>query len=100
MESTNITENKKRKPNWTEDEKAILLEEFTKRKNILQSRYNPSVTHSHKSKAWQEITEKINSRNLAVKRTVEEVMKKYENIVVSSRKEIANNKKESGKTGE
>lgn len=43
MESTNITENTKRKPNWTEDEKAILLEEFTKRKNILQSRYNPSV---------------------------------------------------------
>lgn len=86
MESNNITENKKHKPNWTEDEKAILLEEYAKRKNTLQSRYNPSVTHLHKTKAWQEITDKINSRNLAAKRTVEEVMKKYENVVVSSRK--------------
>lgn len=32
MESNIITENKKRKPNWTEDEKAILLEEYAKRK--------------------------------------------------------------------
>ncbi len=55
MESNNITENKKHKPNWTEDEKAILLEEYAKRKNTLQSRYNPSVTHLHKTKAWQEI---------------------------------------------
>ncbi|XP_058625582.1 myb/SANT-like DNA-binding domain-containing protein 4 [Onychostoma macrolepis] len=99
MESNKITENKKRKPNWTEDEKAILLEEYGKRKNTLRSRYNPSVTHLHKTKAWQEITDKINSRNLAVKRTVEEVMKKYENVVVNSRKEINNYKKESGKTG-
>jgi hypothetical protein len=100
MESNKITENKKRKPNWTEDEKAILLEEYGKRKNTLKSRYNPSITHLHKTKAWQEITDKINSRNLAVKRTVEEVMKKYENVVVSSRKEINNYAKESGKTGE
>lgn len=58
MENNNITENKKRKPNWTEDEKTILLEEYGKRKNIIKSRYNPSVTHVHKTKAWQEITEK------------------------------------------
>ncbi len=50
MESNNITENKKCKPNWTEDEKAIILEEYAKRKNTLQNQYNPSVSHLHKTK--------------------------------------------------
>lgn len=55
--------------------KAILLEEYGKRKNSLQSRFNPYVTHAHKTKAWHEITEKINSRNLAIKHTIEEEIK-------------------------
>lgn len=79
-------ENKKRKPNWTEEEKCILLEEYGKWKTILKSTFNPIVTADKKHKQWEEITEKINARNLEVKRTVQEVIKKYENISVVARK--------------
>ncbi|KAF4114287.1 hypothetical protein G5714_004510 [Onychostoma macrolepis] len=52
-----------------------------------------------KSKFKQEITEKINARNLEVKRTVQEVIKKYENISVVAKKEISFHNRESNKTG-
>lgn len=64
MQNSNSTENKECMQNWTEDKKPILLEEYGERKNILQSRFKPSITHVHKTKTWHEITEKINSRNL------------------------------------
>ncbi|KAI7813148.1 putative myb/SANT-like DNA-binding domain-containing protein 4-like, partial [Triplophysa rosa] len=92
-------ENKKRKPNWTEEEKCILLDEYGKRKAILKSKLNPNVTASKKQKQWDEITEKINARNLDVKRTVQEVIKKYENISVVAKKELSLYKRESNKTG-
>ncbi|XP_077088336.1 uncharacterized protein LOC143740173 [Siphateles boraxobius] len=92
-------ENKKRKPNWTEEEKCILLDEYDKRKTILKSKLNPHVTAAKKQKQWEEITEKINARNLDVKRTVQEVLKKYENITVVAKKELSAYKKEANKTG-
>lgn len=68
-------ENKKRKPNWTEDEKCILLDEYGKRKAILRNKLNPVITAAKKHKQWEEITEKINAQNLGVKRTISEVIK-------------------------
>ncbi|XP_067271404.1 myb/SANT-like DNA-binding domain-containing protein 4 isoform X2 [Pseudorasbora parva] len=92
-------ENKKRKPNWTEEEKCILLDEYGKRRAILKSKLNPQITAAKKNKQWEEITEKINARNLGVKRTVSEVIKKYENVSVVAKKEISLHRRESNKTG-
>lgn len=92
-------ENKKRKPNWTEEEKCILLDEYGKRKAILKSKLNPNVTAAKKQKQWEEITEKINARNLDVRRTAQEVIKKYENISVVAKKELSHYKREFNKTG-
>lgn len=92
-------ENKKRKPNWTEEEKCILLDEYGKRKAILKSKLNPNVTATKKYKQWEEITDTINARNLGVKRTVQEIIKKYENISVMAKKELSVHKRESNKTG-
>lgn len=55
---------KKRRPNWTEEEKCVLLEHYKKRQHILQARFDPNVTQNKKQKAWEEIAAAINSRGL------------------------------------
>ncbi|XP_063054047.1 uncharacterized protein LOC134448290 isoform X1 [Engraulis encrasicolus] len=89
---------KVRKPNWSEDEKVILLEEYNKRKHVIKSRFNPQITATKKLQNWEEITALINSRSM-VKRTVGEVQKKYENLAVQARKEMSAHRKETMKTG-
>lgn len=93
-----MAERKARKPNWSEEERVILLEEYRKRKNIIKSRFDPLITASKKQRMWEEITAKINSRGL-VNRSIQEVQKKYDNLAVLAKKEISNHKRESNKTG-
>ncbi|XP_041132274.1 uncharacterized protein LOC121330072 [Polyodon spathula] len=88
---------KKRNPNWTEAEKVILLQEYAKRKYILTSRFNPGVTSALKQKHWEEITESVNTRNTSVKRTLQEVKKKYENVSSAAKKEYREFKRRSRK---
>ena len=45
----------KRKPNWTDREKVLLLEEYEKRKVILIVKFSSSITSGDKNRAWQEI---------------------------------------------
>ncbi len=90
-------EKRKRKPNWTKEENMVLLEEYGKPKNIFQSKFNPAVTNTLKHNMWQEITDKINVRNLALRRSVDEVIKKYENVTVTARNEIAKHQPKSTK---
>ncbi|XP_015193823.1 nuclear apoptosis-inducing factor 1-like [Lepisosteus oculatus] len=78
---------RKRNPNWTEEEKAILLKEYSRRKEILTSKFNPAVTSVIKQKHWKEITDCVNSQNPTVKRTIQEVKKKYENLSTAAKKE-------------
>jgi len=41
----------KRKPNWTEREKVVLLEECEKRKAILKAKFSSSITSADKNRA-------------------------------------------------
>jgi hypothetical protein len=43
------------KPNWTDREKVVLLEEYEKRKVILKAKFTSSITYGGKNRAWQEI---------------------------------------------
>lgn len=94
-----MADTKRRNPNWSEEEKIILLEEYNKRKEILTARFSPKITSQTKHKMWQQITDAVNARNLTVNRTMLEVKKKYENLAVTAKKEVSYFKKESGKTG-
>lgn len=76
---------KARKPNWSEEGKVVLLEEFNKRKNIIKSKFNPHITAAKKQQQWEEITATINSRNM-VKRTVGEIFF-FLNLAAQARKE-------------
>ena len=51
----------KRKPNWTDREKVVLLEEYEKRKVILKAKFSSSITSGVKNRAWQEIASIVNA---------------------------------------
>ena len=65
----------KRKPNWTEREQFVLLEEYEKRKVILKAKFSSSITSGDKNRAWQEIANIVNAGN-SVKRYIKEIQKK------------------------
>ena len=54
----------KRKANWTDREKFILLEEYEKRKAVLKAKCTSSITSADKPRAWQEITNISNAGNV------------------------------------
>jgi hypothetical protein len=64
----------KRKPNWTEREQFVLLEEYEKRKVILKAKFSSSITSGDKNRAWQEIANIVNAGN-SVKRDIKEIQK-------------------------
>jgi hypothetical protein len=45
----------KRKPNWADRERVLLLEEHEKRKVILKGKFSSSITSGDNNRAWQEI---------------------------------------------
>jgi hypothetical protein len=57
------------KPNWTDREKVVLLEEYEKRKVILKAKFSSSITSGDKNRAWQEIANIVNAGN-SVKRYI------------------------------
>ena len=65
----------KRKPNWTDREKMILMEEYEKGKDVLRAKFSSTITSSTKNTAWDEITEAMNSQNPPVKRNMKEIQK-------------------------
>ena len=64
----------KRKSNWTDREKVVLLEEYEKRTAILKAKFSSSITSGCKNREWQEIRNIINVEN-SVKRYIKEIHK-------------------------
>jgi len=89
----------KRKPNWTDREKMILMEEYEKRKDVLRAKFSSTITSSTKNTAWDEITEAMNSQNPSVKRNMKEIQKKWDNICSSAKTEFSHKKRMQKKTG-
>ena len=64
----------KRKPNWTDREQIVLLEEHEKRKVILKAQLSWLITSGGKNRSWQEIANIVNAGNF-VKRVIKEIHK-------------------------
>ena len=75
----------KRKPNWTDREKVVLLEECEKRKAILKAKFSSSITSADKNRAWQEIANTVNAGN-SVKIDIKEIQKQNGTIYVLPQK--------------
>ena len=88
----------KRKPNWTDREKVVLLEVYEKRKVILKSKFSSSITSGDKNSAWREIANIVNAGN-SVKRDIKEIQKKWDNICATAKTEVFLNRRSQRQTG-
>ena len=75
----------KRKPNWTDREKVVLLEEYEKKKVILKAKFSSTITSGDKNRTWQEIANTVNAGN-SVNIDIKEIQKKNGTIYVLPQK--------------
>ncbi|XP_062590619.1 myb/SANT-like DNA-binding domain-containing protein 4 [Saccostrea cucullata] len=89
----------KRNPNFTNAEITILIEEVERRKDVLFSKHNSTVTNQAKKGEWDHICSKVNSVNTSYIRSAEELKKKWSAICSEGKKKFAKIKREQRKTG-
>ena len=69
-------EKRPRKVNFTSVEITTMLEEIAENKEVIQSKFQTSVTHRKKTDAWKRVAEAVTACGIAC-RSVEDVKKKY-----------------------
>ncbi len=89
----------KRKANWGDDEKEVLVSEYGKRKHIIRASFDSTITFKDKSKAWEEITTCVQQVNPSAGRDVRAVKKKWENLVSQAMSNVTGFKKALQQTG-
>ncbi|KAM6052359.1 uncharacterized protein VSU04_011739 isoform 2-T2 [Chlamydotis macqueenii] len=80
---------KPRRMKFSEEEKFLILEEFRLRKDILipeNGRYKNTLA---RRRAWEEIAAAVNSLSPLVRRSPEEIRRKWHNMVDDARRELA-----------
>ncbi|CAC5403277.1 unnamed protein product [Mytilus coruscus] len=88
----------KRKPNWTEREKNILIEEYEKKRHILKAKFSSSLTSGDKTRAWEEIAHAINPGS-SVRRSTKGIQKKWDNICATAKTEVSAHRRSQKQTG-
>ena len=79
----------KRKPCFSDEEIRCLVDSFGEHKDLLLSKLNNSATNQKKKKVWAEITTSVNARAVHVKRTVDEVKKKWKDLLSKAKKDAS-----------
>ncbi|CAM9541270.1 unnamed protein product [Bubo scandiacus] len=80
---------KSKRIKFSEEEKFLILEEFSLRKDILipkSGRYKHTLD---RQRAWEEIAAAVNNLSPLVQRTPDEIRKKWHNMVLDARRELA-----------
>nr|XP_020670154.1 myb/SANT-like DNA-binding domain-containing protein 4 [Pogona vitticeps] len=83
-----MTATKVKRIKFSDEEKFLILEEFTLRKDILVPKNGRYKNTADRQQAWEEIARAVNSLNPVVQRTPEEIRKKWKNMVVDAQKEL------------
>ncbi|KAG9338035.1 hypothetical protein JZ751_027198 [Albula glossodonta] len=78
---------KKRGPNWSPEEKSILLKEYSKRRALLESRVSSDLTRLAKRRYWEEIAACVNAFNPLNRRSISDIKKKMLNISYTARRD-------------
>ena len=79
---------KKRKPNFTEGESLFLMSQFERNSGVLTSKLNDASTNKQKVEIWKRICSDYNRRNPLVLRTVNDLKRKWKNMVRAAKKEL------------
>nr|CAI5839753.1 unnamed protein product [Callosobruchus analis] len=100
-EDSKMMEERKRAPNFTINEKTLLLNLIHQLKDVIENKKTNSKTWREKDEAWEKITEMFNAQSPEIYPRSKEALKKYyDNIKKNVRKEVADEKREMFKTGE
>ena len=79
----------KRKACFSDGEIRCLIDLFHQNKDILLKKFNNSNTNQKKKKVWIEIATAVNARAIDVKRTVDEVKKKWKDLLSKAKKDAS-----------
>eukprot|EP00105_Crassostrea_gigas_P040150 XP_019924298.1 PREDICTED: uncharacterized protein LOC105331836 isoform X2 [Crassostrea gigas] len=94
-----MTDKKPRKPNWSEGEMCVLADACLSFNQIIRGKFSPSLTSEMKKKAWETITDKVNSVAINCTRTLDETKKRFQDAQSAIKKKEAFRKRETNKTG-
>eukprot|EP00745_Piridium_sociabile_P021035 TRINITY_DN32388_c0_g1_i3.p2 TRINITY_DN32388_c0_g1~~TRINITY_DN32388_c0_g1_i3.p2 ORF type:complete len:155 (-),score=21.24 TRINITY_DN32388_c0_g1_i3:90-554(-) len=78
---------KMRKRNFTASETLTLIEEYKARKEVLQGKFRSNLTNKEKQRAWQQVSEAVNSVGV-VQRTVNEVKEKWSKLSTEAKVQL------------
>ncbi|XP_063828327.1 uncharacterized protein LOC135077687 [Ostrinia nubilalis] len=90
---------KTRGPNFSSNEKEILIELITKFKDLVENKKTDAVTSANKNEGWRKLTEEFNSLSSFSVRNTEQLKTCWDNIKRTTRKDKARTKKELFLTG-
>ena len=79
---------KNREPNFTEGESLYLIFQFERNSGVLTSKLNGASTNKQKVEIWKRICSDYNRRNPVVLRTVNDLKRKWKNMVRAAKKEL------------
>ena len=75
--SSEIATKKQRRPNFTSEDLNILVDAVASNKAHLFGKFTNTLTANSKSNIWEKISNQINAVNATVRRTGEEVKRKW-----------------------
>lgn len=93
-----MSDERKRKPRFSEREVDIMVERIYENADILFSRFSDTLTSKKKKIAWGSIVESVNATSF-VHRTTEEVKKKWEDLKRVVKRRAAEVRKDRSRTG-
>lgn len=99
MSANSAPNAKKRLPNFSNDEKIVLIELVEKYKNIIENKCTDAVTVKQKEKCWTDISREFNSRCILANRTVTSLKSCWDNLKKKTRKHFSEVRKELFATG-
>ena len=89
---------RKRKPNFSAQEIAIITQKFEENQAVLKSKFTNTNTNKMKQSVWEEMTIAVNAVGTA-HRSVAEVKEKWTNLQRAAKNELSKFRKEQRKTG-
>ena len=89
---------RKRKPNFSAQEIAIITQKFEENQAVLKSKFTNTNTNKMKQSVWEEMTIAINAVGTA-HRSEAEVKEKWTNLQRAAKNELSKFRKEQRKTG-
>ena len=90
---------KTRKTRFTQEENTVLVSEYGKYKNTIESKFSDTLNLNKKKVAWTKMTDAVNSVNPSVKRTADGIKKRWQDIKSATKTKACIMRRETKKTG-